>query len=148
MAPVCPECGGVLSDETSCQEIFDSFLALEFSDPAYGQVHMLTVACFMIQHGRYSDIALTWIEQQLRDYLDGKQTVEQMRHQTGRETSRDTRTWNILRSPAEGKLPAIAWSLHIGDVARHNQGAASYCAWIRKWARAILAEIGPLLSKN
>ncbi|QYR19267.1 hypothetical protein KZ483_15075 [Paenibacillus sp. sptzw28] len=28
-------------------------LALEFSDPGYGRVHFLTVACFIIQHNRY-----------------------------------------------------------------------------------------------
>jgi hypothetical protein len=70
MPNTCSECGAVLQDESSCQEIFDSFLALEFEDPAYGEVHFLTVACFMIQHQRYSDEALAWIAQSLRAYLE------------------------------------------------------------------------------
>jgi len=43
---------------------------LEFSNPAYGKVHMLTVSCFMIQHQRYSDPALVWMQQTLRDVLE------------------------------------------------------------------------------
>ena len=57
MRSTCTECGAAL-DETTCQSIFDSFLVLEFSEAAYGAVHMLTVACFMIQYRRYSDEGL------------------------------------------------------------------------------------------
>ena len=63
MAGACAECGAIIDQEESCQEIFDRFLVLEFSDPEYGAVHFLTVACFMIQHRRYSDAALGWIAQ-------------------------------------------------------------------------------------
>jgi hypothetical protein len=56
----CAECGAVLPEGETCQTIFESFMALEFSDLAYGEVHFLTVACYMIQHGRYGDEVLAW----------------------------------------------------------------------------------------
>jgi hypothetical protein len=49
MPHCCPECGSRLNDGITCQSILESFLALEFSDPAYGAVHFLTASCFMIQ---------------------------------------------------------------------------------------------------
>lgn len=60
-ANTCPECGATWLEDSTCQSVFDEFLVLEYSDPAYGEVHFLTVVCFMIQHGRYSDEALVWI---------------------------------------------------------------------------------------
>src|SRR5512138_3523416 len=87
----CPECGALLADGSSCQALFESLLALEFTDPGYGQVHMLTVACFMIQHGRYSDEALTWIEKNLRAFLEEGQPAQQIRRQAQKETRQDNR---------------------------------------------------------
>ena len=43
----CPECG---APDSLCQERFDEFLVLEFTDAGYGAVHHLTVAAFMVQH--------------------------------------------------------------------------------------------------
>ena len=43
----CPECGAA---ETRCEAQFHRFLALEYSDAAYGAVHHLTVAAYMLQH--------------------------------------------------------------------------------------------------
>lgn len=52
MSNGCSECGAVFNETNSCQAFFDSFQVLEFTDPGYNEVHMLTVACFMIRHGR------------------------------------------------------------------------------------------------
>lgn len=59
------KCSAVLNETNNCQVIFDSFLVLELTDPGYGEVHMLTVACFLIQHGRLSDEGLAWIAQKI-----------------------------------------------------------------------------------
>lgn len=146
MPATCPECGAALDDEKdTCQSIFDSFLVLEFTDPAYGAVHMLTVACFMIQHGRYSDPALAWIEQQLRAYLEDDAPVEQIRRQAAKETRQGTRTWKVTRQPGEPPLAEIAWSMTIADVAQQYHDAESYCALVKDWARITLKEMKPLL---
>ena len=144
MPNICPECGAMLGEETSCQAIFDTFLALEYTDPGYGKVHMLTVACFMIQHGRYSDEALTWIEQQLRVYLQEGQPVEQIRQRAAKETRQDARTWKVIRRPDAPPLPRIQWSMTIADVAASYRDAESYCELVTQWARSTLHEMQPL----
>jgi len=141
MTSTCPECGALLPAETSCQAIFDTLLNLEYSDPEYGQVHLLIVACFMIQHGRYSDEALVWIEQTLRDYLEGGMTIAQVRHKAARETRPGRRLWKVNRSPGAAPLPRIAWSMTIADVASSVQDASSYRLGVEQWARLTLQEM-------
>jgi hypothetical protein len=141
MVDRCPECGAVLSEDTSCQEIFDSFLVLEFSNPEYGQVHMLTVACFMIQHGRYSDEALIWIEQTLRAALEDGVPPERTRQRAASDVGQGKRTWKVTRQPGARLLPKIAWSMTIADVAARYEDAGSYCDLVRQWARSTLSEM-------
>jgi hypothetical protein len=140
----CPECGAKLNDNTTCEEMFNSLLALEFNDPAYGQVHMLTLACYMIQHGRYSDEALAWIEEQLRANLEDGISSEQIRRHAARETSPGKRSWKVTRRPGAKPLPKVAWSMTIADIAGHYQDAAGYCGLIKQWARTTLKEMKPL----
>ncbi len=137
----CPECGATLTDGVSCQEIFDSFLVLEFTDPTYGEVHMLTVACFMIQHGRYGAEALTWIAQKLRENLEEGLPAAQIRKQAAKETRQTTRAWKVTRRPGDPPQPKIAWSLTIADVASNYHDAAGYREWITRWARATLSDL-------
>ena len=145
MPNLCPECGAILKENSSCQAIFDSVLALEFTDPAYSEVHMLTVACFMIQHGRYSDEALAWIEQKLRENLERGISAEQIRQEAMHETGLHKRTWKVIRQPGTSPQPKIAWSMTIAGVATNYQDASTYCELVRKWARITLAEMQPLI---
>ncbi len=51
MTNKCPECGAELPPGERCEERFNLCLALEYENPAaYGRVHHLTVACYMLQH--------------------------------------------------------------------------------------------------
>lgn len=144
----CAECGAKLSAGESCQALFEAFLALEFSDPAFGAVHFLTVACFMIQHGRYSDAALAWIERALCAHLEEGAAVEEIRRQAAQDARQDARTWKVPRQAGEPALPRRAWSMSIAEVAAQFLGAsgpadpARYCALVEQWARATLAEMG------
>ncbi len=99
MVKRCAECGAVLANEDSCQAIFDALLVLEFSNPAYGEVHFLTVACFMIQHGRYSDEGLAWIGKTLRRYLEEGLTGEEVQRIAAEDTGSDQRRWKVTRAP-------------------------------------------------
>jgi len=146
MTTTCPDCGAALPEGATCQSIFDEFLVLEFTDAGYGTVHMLTVACFMVQHGRYSDAGLRWIERQLSAYLEEGMTTEQIRRQAARETGQDKRSWKVTRQPDEPPLPRIAWSLTIADVAANYHDAESYRQWITRWAQATLTEMKPWLT--
>jgi hypothetical protein len=142
---ICPECGAILSENTSCQSIFDSFLDLEFTDPDHGEVHMLTVACFMIQHRRYSDEGLIWIRQKLRSTLEEGVPAERIRQRAAKETSQETRTWKVNRQPGAPPLPKVAWSMTIADVASNYRDARSYCELVRQWARITLHEMKSLV---
>ncbi len=146
MADTCPECGAVLGESGSCQDIFDEFLVLEFTDPGYGEVHFLTVACFMIQHGRYSNEGLVWIDQTLRAYLEEGLTHAQLRRLAAKDTSSGTRTWKVTRAADAPPQPKIGWSMTIADVASRYQDAESYCELIKAWGRRTLQEMEPLLS--
>ena len=140
MQILCPECGAVLNEGNSCQSIFETLLALEFTDPGYGEVHMLTVACFMIQHGRYSDAALAWIEQKLRDVVEGV-PAGYIRRQASKEAGSGSRAWKVTRQPGDRRLPRVAWSMTISDVAANYQDAQSYCRLVKQWARVTLDEM-------
>src|SRR5689334_14967675 len=98
MSESCPECGAIQTETMTCQMAFDTFLSLEFSDPEYGAVHFLTVGCFMLQHGQYSDEGVRWMHSTLREYLDKELTPTQLRQFAAKDTGNEKRTWKVLRA--------------------------------------------------
>ncbi|MDQ2717727.1 MAG: DUF5946 family protein, partial [Chloroflexota bacterium] len=148
MAEHCLECGAVLSEGSTCQKIFEEFLGLEYTNPVYGQVHFLTVACFMIQHGRYSDEGLSWIQSMLRAYLDEQLTAQQFRQRAARGMSGVTRTWKVTRRADAPPLPKVAWSMTIADVAQSMQNPEEYCEQITQWARTTLQQMESITLSN
>ncbi|MBE0686024.1 MAG: hypothetical protein IH585_08490 [Anaerolineaceae bacterium] len=137
----CCLCGAATDVDLTCQDRFDEFLALEFSNPAYGKVHMLTVSCFMIQHQRYSDLALIWMQKALHDVLGNGVNPSEIRLQMTKDVDQGKRDWKIERQPDEPKLPHIDWSITIADVYQHKDDPVSYYAWVEKWTRATLQEM-------
>ncbi len=146
MPGVCPQCGAMLNEAASCQEIFDSFLVLEYTDPDYGAVHFLTVACFLIQHGHYSDEGLAWICRMLQAYLEGGLTDGQLRKLAAKDTDNRTRTWKVNRAASDPPQPKVKWTMTIADVAANSQDAKGYCESVKKWARITVDEMKPLLA--
>jgi len=145
MPDTCPDCGAVIKDDLTCRSIFDEFLVREFTDPEYGVVHLLTVACYMIQHGQYSDDALIWMEQRLRDYLEKGLSSEQIRRRAMKETDQGKRDWIVTRRPGDPPQRQIAWSMTIVDVALRVKDAESYRESVKEWAHITLREMKPLL---
>ena len=148
MALVCPECGAEWSEEATCQSCFDSFLALEFTDPAYGNVHFLTVACFMIQHGRYSHEAIVGIAALLKASFEEKLTTSELRQRANLLTGGEDRAWNVLRRTDEPPPPRPVWSMTIIDVARQVQDATNYCDLVRQWASLTFQEVEKALASR
>lgn len=140
MSERCSECGAVLAEGSTCQWIFDEFLSLEFTNAEYGKVHFLTVTCFMLQHGRYSDEAFVWARSTLRAYLNEQLTPQQIRQRAAKETDGVTRTWKVTRRADAPPLPNVAWSMTIADVAQSVQSPEKYCARIEQWARTTLQQ--------
>ncbi len=145
MTPTCPECGATLPGELPCQAQFEELLALEFTSPPHGQVHMPTVACFMIQHNRYSDEALAWMASQLRAHLEQGLSPDLIRSRAARVALQPNRTWKIPRQPGARLLPVIRWSMSITDLFSTRHDPDLYCAMARRWAATTLAEMQPLL---
>lgn len=141
----CAECGAVLSEESTCQTIIEEFLSLEYTDPAYGQVHFLTVPCFMIQYGRYSDEALTGMQSLLRACLDEQLIAQHLRQRASKAMNDATRTYKITRQADAPPLPKIAWSTSIADVAQSMGDPEKYCEHMKRWAHATLQQMASLL---
>jgi hypothetical protein len=144
-ASKCPDCGAILPNGLTCRSVFDEFIALELTDPEFGAVHLLTVACYMIQHGGYTDEALIWIEGKLRDYLEKGIPTEQIRQKAQKETPQDRRKWKVSRRSGDPPQVKIPWSMTIVAVATNYHNAESYRELIKQWARTTLEEMKPLL---
>jgi len=140
----CPICGSPTGDDRRCDEIFGELMALEFTDPAYGEVHALTVATYMVQHGQYSDEALAWILPKIRALLEDGLTGEQLRKIAASDLGDGPRKWKVTRRPGDRPLPRIAWEITISDVARQADDAGRYRAAVKDWARATLRQQPPL----
>lgn len=137
----CPECGAQNWGDGTCQDFFDSFLNLEFTNPQYGEVHALTVGTYMIQHNRYSDAALLWITENLKKYLDENWSGEKLRQIAMERADEIKRKSKIFRASNEPLLPAIKWKMTIADVAKDYTDADSYRILIKQWARTTLDQI-------
>ncbi len=144
----CMDCGALHQNERDCEAVFNDFLALEFTDPEYGAVHFLTVACYMIQHRKYSLEGLMWIEQKLRDYLEKGRTAAQIRRQASQEARQERRSWKVTHRLGEPEQQKNPWTMTIIDVALRSHSAESYRALVAQWAEATLKDMQPLLKKT
>jgi hypothetical protein len=145
VSETCTKCGAVHTGEKTCESIFGEFLALEFTNPDYGRVHFLTVACYMVQHEGYSDELYVWVQTALRNYLEEGHNTEMIRQDAAQGPGR---TKGIRRLADAQPLPKVAWSMTIADVAAQMHDAESYCKLIEQWGRITLQEMGPLVLKR
>ena len=133
---ICPECGAAWTEGQNCEEIFHTCLALEFTDPAYGAVHNLTVPAYYLQHPSLLS-RKGWEEMRatLSGFLVAGVSVGEMRRR-GKETMDSGRRDFSLRQGEPMDLTGIVWSRTIGDIRLDD--AESYRADIRNWAQAVL----------
>jgi hypothetical protein len=138
-ADICPECGAAPVDGQSCQDIFHACLALEFSDPAYGAVHNLTVPAYYLQHpSLLSRQGWEQMRATLAGFLVDGVSVDQMRQQAKVSLSSDQRDFSF-RKGERMELPDIVWSSTIANIRMDD--AEIYRADIRIWAQAVLDDI-------
>ncbi len=132
----CPECGAT---GTLCQSRFDEFLALEFSDPAYGAVHNLTVATYMLQHS--SQLTREgWLHERelLRAFLIENKSPAVIRQQNKDKVDSGKRQFKIKSRTGQPVIEKTAWARTILDV--RAETAETYCADVTEWARSALEE--------
>jgi len=132
----CPECG---APEGLCQSRFDEFLVLEFTDVAYGAVHHLTVAAYMVQHSS----KLTregWLHEceLLREFLLANKPPAFIRKQNKDLVDSGKRTFKIKSKDGLPVINKTRWSKTILDIRPEN--AEVYCADVTAWASSVLEE--------
>lgn len=138
MAFRCPECGGASDDADGCWATFGALLALEFVDEAYGKVHHLTVATYMLQHPtRLSRRG--WFEMRglLRLHLREGVSVEGLRRRIRAAGVDASKGWKMK---ADGtccrEAVGLAWPLTIADIAADDRDG--YAERVTAWALAAL----------
>ena len=135
----CPECGAVGSEGKSCEELFHICLGLEFSDPAYGAVHNLTVPAYYLQHPSLLS-RKGWQEMQatLAGFLVAGVSVGEMRRRATVRLDSGRRDFSFRQGESMA-LSEIVWSATIVDVCLDDPEI--YRADIRRWAQAVLADL-------
>ena len=132
----CPECGAA---DGACEEHYNECLVKEFSDPAYGIVHHLTVATYMLQHSS----KLTkegWLFERglLREFLIDKKPPAFIRKQNRDVVDSGKRTFKITDKDGLPKIGKTAWAKTILNVRLDD--AVQYCADVEAWALSVLGE--------
>ena len=133
----CPECG---APDSACEARFHECLAQEFEEAAYGAVHHLTVAAYMLQHSS----KLTregWLHERklLREFL-----IENKPPATVRRQSRDLvdsirRTFKIKSTDGKSVINKTSWKMTILDI--QMESAEEYCKDVTAWARSVLEDV-------
>lgn len=132
----CPECG---APDNLCQERFDEFLALEFTDPGYGAVHNLTVCTFMVQHSsRMSKEGWLYERDLLREFVVEGKSPSLVRQQIKDNVDSSKRKFTFKSKTGVPVIEKSTWRKTILDVRFEN--AQEYCEDINAWAKAALEE--------
>jgi hypothetical protein len=132
----CAECG---ASDNLCQTRFDEFLVLEFTDPAYGAVHHLTVAAFMIQHSsRMTREGWLFERNLLKEFLVENKPPAFIRKQNKDFVDSGKRNFKIKSRTGLAVINKTTWTKTILDVRSEN--AEVYCEDITAWARSVLVE--------
>ena len=139
MPYTCPLCGAIYPPGETCQARFEACLALEYENPAtYGAVHLLTVACYMLQHNLYSRQG--WLETRklVAKTLHSEITPAEIRNKYQRELDSGRRTWSITKGEKLKDFAAIHWSCTIADIQLDNP--EQYIASVKQWAMCVLKD--------
>lgn len=130
----CAECGA-----EDCRTCFDAFLTLEFTDPAFGAVHHLTVAAYMLQHS--SQLTREgWLHERelLRAFLVENKLPAFVRKQNKDLLDSGKRKFKIKSADGKRIFTKSTWTKTISDVRTGN--AEVYCTDVTAWAIAVLED--------
>lgn len=126
---------------------FQGFLAKEFTDPAYGAVHHLTVTAFMLQHSsRLTREGWLFQRELLTDFLIKGQPPEFIRRNNKAYLDSSHRNLKIASKDNKPLLPQVSWTVKITDV--DDSGPSTYRCGVRNWANAVLKDAIYLTPSN
>ena len=107
---------------------------------AYGAVHNLTVATFMIQHSsRMSREGWLYERELLREFVVEKKSPSLIRQQIKDSVDSGKRTFKFKSKDGKPVINRTLWTKTILDVNPEN--AEVYCQEIRDWAKSVLEDV-------
>ncbi len=131
----CFECG---APDKACEARFHEFLVKEFDNSAFGTVHHLTVASYMLQHSSNLTRA-GWLHmrQLLREFLVEEKSPTTIRKQNKDLLVSGKRNYRIKSRDGSPVIQReITWTKTILDVRLDN--AKVYCEDVTAWAKSVL----------
>lgn len=144
MATTCPQCGATFVSGEACIDRFNDAQIKEVENPAsYYAVHHLSVPCYMLQHNAYSRRGWLATRQLLDQFVYKGLTPIQARRQSSRTMDSGQRTWSLTKGDKLTQVDDITWTRTIADV--RIDTPEHYCADVRDWAIAVLADTEPLV---
>ena len=106
---------------------------------AYGAVHNLTVATYMIQHSsKLSREGWLYERDLLREFIVEKKSPSVIRQQVKNAVDSGKRTFKFKSTDGKPVINKTTWAKTILDVRTEN--AEIYCEDVTAWARSVLEE--------
>lgn len=136
---ICAQCGAIYASDETCQQRFEACLALEYENPlAYGAVHLLSVACYMLQHNLYSREG--WLETRalVRLTISQEYTPADIRKMNRDRLDSGVRKWSITKGAKLAEFATIRWSRTIADIRLENP--EDYVSDVKQWAVSVLED--------
>lgn len=136
---ICAQCGAIYASDETCQQRFEACLALEYDNPlAYGAVHLLSVACYMLQHNLYSREG--WLETRalVRQTISQEYTSADIRKMNRDRLDSGVRKWSITKGAKLAEFATIRWSRTIADLRLENP--EDYVSDVKQWAVSVLED--------
>jgi hypothetical protein len=144
MATICPQCGATLASGETCVDRFNATQIKEIENPAsYYAVHHLSVPCYMLQHNAYSRGGWLAVRQLLHQFVYEGLMPAEARRQNRTTWDSGQRTWSLTKGAKLTQVDDIVWTRTIADV--RIDTAEHYCADVRDWAIAVLADTAALV---
>jgi hypothetical protein len=141
MAGLCPECGAPVPAGGSCRDHFHALLLLEWQIPGGPGAlpHFYAVACYGLQHPdsmNYTAAALAGLRASVADVLDGRTTLDALRHRTREAVNGPAR---VTRRRGEVSVPwhRGRWPMTVADVLTVAPEASAYAERVRHWAQSV-----------
>jgi hypothetical protein len=134
---ICPLCSaGVLDGFENCRSMFNSVLAREYSDPAFGENHLFTVDAYALQHSEqhgprsnaFHLMRLCWLLEQgenpsIRQIRKGGRGFNNAREE-------QYKTFPFLEPPSCRGVVTVASVVGAATAADHN-------SQVRAWAQSV-----------
>lgn len=142
-AQICPECGALWENSTSCDDNFYQMLYWENENiEKNGVVHNLTVLSYYLQHpSRYSPEGLEYSKGLLLDWLERGITPQETRRDRRDQVDSGKRDFKVTARPGRAGAYAhpVRWRMTARDVVQ--AGEPRYVESVRRWAQTILEDL-------